>query len=130
MELILDRNGLGNLFMDLFCDGENSGLRLRDGRLGATTDNVGDVAIVGRLIDIDLGISGVLDFVNRRSTPAKDARNATSRDGELYDVVGLFLELESLSTPTSERVQKENWMWLTSRSSAFALATPFLPPLI
>lgn len=64
MELVLNRNGLGNLFMNLFCDGENSGFRVRNGRLGSTTDNVGDVAVVGRLIDIDLGISGVLDLVD------------------------------------------------------------------
>lgn len=128
MEPVLNREGVGDLLLNLVGDSENSSFSFRDCVLRAANNNSGDVRVVIRLVDINLRASVVFDLVNGRAATAENASNRSGGNGELDLVVGLLLVLvglmrRSIHTPYARRSGH------TSRSSALACATPLRGPL-
>ena len=96
MELVFDLDALRNLLVHLFSDRKDGSLRFSNSSFVTSADDIGNVAVVGRFIDVDLRAGVVLDLVDRRAAPAEDARDAACGNRELDRVVRLLLKLESL----------------------------------
>lgn len=120
-----------HLLPDLLRDGQNGSLRRCDRLLRAAAGDDVDGVVVAGPVHVDLRARLVLDPLDVRAALAQDARDGLGRDVELDGVVRLFLEFGGLRVDV-ERLESriKSLVSLTSSSSLFAPATPFLPPLM
>jgi hypothetical protein len=81
----------------LIRDGHDCSFSSSHSLLSTTNGDGSSGAIVLRAsFDVDLGISLVLDLVNRCTTLAENTGNGTSRNRELEDVVRFLLKFSGL----------------------------------
>jgi hypothetical protein len=127
VELSLNVNRVRLLLLNRLRDLEDQRLGLRNVLLVPVDRDVRRFALA--LVDVNLRVGRLLDLVDRRARTAEDARNRATRYGELCLSFVLLLELEQLVV-TQHVSRSAKFNELTSRSSDFAPATPFLPPLM
>ena len=91
MKFVFNRQDFCSFLADLVNNGLNGGLGCSDSLLApAARDSC--LTPVLSLVQVNGSIGIVLDLVDYSTTFTKNARDRTSRDGELDDVVGLLFE--------------------------------------
>lgn len=96
MVLLLNSDAVGRLFLDLLGNGNDGGFRGSDGLLRTFDGDVGDGGIALRSVNVDLGVSVVLDLVDAGPALSEDTSDGARRDGKLEQVVVVLLKLDSL----------------------------------
>ena len=97
MELALDGDRRSRLFRDLVGNSQDGSFSSSDSLLGTPNgDRSGVAALFRTFVNVDLGIRGVLDLVDRSASSTQNASNRARRDRELQNVVRLLLELSGL----------------------------------
>lgn len=86
---------------NLVRDGQNRLLRFIDGLLSSTDGDSRDCTIVRTLINVNLSIGVILDFIDGSSGFAKNASDRTRRYGELEYLVILLLKFNCLNKAES-----------------------------
>lgn len=103
MELLLNDNAVRSLLVHLLSNSQDRSFGFGNSVFVTMKNNLRDVPVVCRLVDIDLSTGVLLDVLDGRTTLAEDAGNRAGGDGELdLDVVRLLdlVRLGNMSTST------------------------------
>lgn len=90
MKPVLDRHRHTGLLTNSIRNDQDSSLGVSDTLLRASDGNVG--IVFSGLVDVDLGVGVVLDFVDVDAAFTEDPSDGARRNRELDRVVGLLLE--------------------------------------
>lgn len=127
MELLLDLDSHHNFLTYFLGYSKDRSFGGRNIFLGTSAGDGCDLTLT--LIQVNLSPRVIFDFVDICPASSKYTCNRLSGYRELDDIVGLFLEFDSLVYVRQVIISKLNTR-LTSRISDFAPATPFRPPLM
>jgi len=94
MEFILNRNDIHGLFSNLIRNGKDRSFSSRYSLLRPAYGDICQCARVVCFVDINLGASLVLDFVDTDATFTKNTCHCASGNSESEDVIGLFLKFK------------------------------------
>lgn len=93
MVLLLNCKRVADFFSNLIRNGKNVGFGSSDPFLGSTDGDVGGLGVLRSLVNVNLSVGSVFDFVDRSTSSSKDTGNSTGRNSELDTDIRLPLEL-------------------------------------